>query len=174
MMTNPIKSRKVLIPTIIGLGLLVAIITVGPVSVIAEPSKTPMPSITGSVNVQQTMKDFINQHRTVSFSEAAAVAEKQVTNGVVMNGISGVVQGYLAYTFFVVDSQNETGYKIIVDAGNSQVLYKSDGISLKDMGKFAHGKMGFGPFGGHGFGGKMMAHGWPQAPDTTTPAPEQQ
>ena len=118
------------------------------------------------------MKDYIDQHRTVSFSEAAATAEKQVTNGVVINGQSGIVQGYLAYTFFVVDSQSETGYKVIVDAGNNQVLYKSDGINFKDQ-KFGNGPMGFGSFGHHGFDGKMMKPNWNPSTSTKT-APEQQ
>jgi hypothetical protein len=178
-MTNPIKSKKVLIPAIIGLGFLAVILTVGPISAIAEPTKTKMPDITGSVNVEQTMKDYIAEHRTISFSEAASTAEKQVTNGVILSGQSGIVQGYLVYTFFVLDSQNETGYKVIIDAGNNQVLYKSDGISLKDMGKFAHGFKGFGPFGGHGFGGHfdgrmMPSQGWTEEPNAENPAPTEQ
>lgn len=173
-MTKFIQNKKVLFSVIAGLALVAIMMTIGPVSAIAEPSGKQMPAITGSVNVKQTMKDYIDQHRTVSFSAAAATAEGQVTNGIVMRGQSGVVQGYLAYTFFVVDSQSETGYKVIVDAGNNQVLYKSEGTSLKDM-KMSHGPMGFGPFANHGFAGKMMKpDGWAPNPDTNTPAPEQQ
>jgi hypothetical protein len=173
-MTNPIKNKKVIIPTIVGLGLFAVVLTaIGPISAIAEPSgNTQMPTIAGSVNVQQAMKDYLADHRTTSFSAAASIAERQVDNGVILSGQSGVVQGYLAYTFFVVDNKGDTGYKVIVDAGNGQVLYKSDGMSLKDMGKFGQKHIGFGPFGGHDFGGRMMKQ--QIAPQSDTTNPEQQ
>ena len=52
----------------------------------------------------------------------------------------GVTQGYLTYTYFVVDKAKETGYKVIVDAGNGKVLYTSEGQSMASFGSWkGHG-----------------------------------
>ncbi|MBI5378489.1 MAG: hypothetical protein HZA82_07705 [Thaumarchaeota archaeon] len=168
-MTNSIKSKKIFIPTITGIALLaVVLVAFSPISAIADSSTNPkIPQISGSVNVEKTMKDFIKEHRTTSFAEAATTAEHQVSNGVAVNGNIGVVQGYLVYTFCVMDTSSDTSYIIMIDAGNGTVLHKSDGISMKDMGKFGHG-FGHG-FGGHAFGGKMMPQNWSDKTDSGTP-----
>jgi hypothetical protein len=60
-----------------------------------------------------------------------------------------VTRGYLTYTYLVVDPVKETGQKVIVDAGNGQLLYTSEG---QPMGSFSQLPM-FGPLGvgkGHG------------------------
>ncbi|HSA98621.1 MAG TPA: hypothetical protein VLF17_06045, partial [Candidatus Nitrosotenuis sp.] len=120
------------------------------------------------VNVEKTMKDFIKEHRTTTFSEAAATAEHQVSNGAVVGGNIGVVQGYLVYTFRVMDTESNSVYMIMIDAGNGTVLNKSDAIPMKGMGGFGHG-FGHG-FGGHSFGGKMMSpQNWPDKTDSGTP-----
>ena len=180
-MTNTLKNKKVIIPAIIGLASLAVVLTVfSPILAIAAESSTnasQMPQITGSVNVAETMKNFIKEHRTTSFSVAASTAEHEVTNGVAIGGHIGIVQGYLAYNFFVVDTENETGYKIVVDAGDGKVLYKSDGMSLKDMGKsfgfgpFGHGSFGHDSIGKHGSDGEwMMPHqGDMDKPDSQSP-----
>ena len=80
-----------------------------------------MSKITGSVNVGDAIKNFTKDNQKVSFSAASATAEKQVTNGKVLGGHIGITQGYLVYTFFVVNPENQTGYKVIVDPGNGQV-----------------------------------------------------
>jgi hypothetical protein len=41
-----------------------------------------------------------------------------------------VTQGYFAYTYLVANPTDETIHKVIVDAGNGQVLGKSEGVSL--------------------------------------------
>ena len=174
-MTNTLKNKKVVIPAIIGLASLAAVLTVfGPILAIAESSTnaSQIPEIAGSVNVAETMKSFIKEHRTTSLSEAASTAEHEVTNGAAIGGHIGIVQGYLAYTFFVVDTENETGYAIMIDAGDGKVLYKSDGMDLKDMGKsFGFGPFGHGPSGKHGFGGGwMMPHqGFMDRADSESP-----
>jgi len=169
-MTNSIKNKKILVPTIAGLVLLAVVLAAfSPISAIAESSNQKMPQISGSVNVAKTMKDFIKEHKTTSFAEAANTAEHQVPNGVAVNGNIGVVQGYLVYTFFVMDTENDISYIIMIDAGNGTILHKSDGVSMKDMGKFGHGAFGHG-FGGHGFGGKMMSpQDWSDKTDSGTP-----
>lgn len=41
-----------------------------------------------------------------------------------------MTQGYFAYTYLVANPTDETIHKVIVDAGNGQVLGKSEGVSL--------------------------------------------
>lgn len=157
-MTNTLKNKKVVIPAIIGTASLAVVLTVlSPILAIAESTNaSQMPQITGSVNVAETMKSFIKEHRTISLSEAASTAEHEVTNGAAIGGHIGIVQGYLAYTFFVVDTENETGYTIMIDAGDGKILYKSDGKSLKEI----HKSFGFGPSGHHSFGKHGFGGGW--------------
>jgi hypothetical protein len=107
-----------------------------------------MPQINGSVSIANEASNFINENVKVSFVAAAQAAQGQVTNGTVLGGHMGIVQGYLVYTFFVADAANQTGHLVIVDAGNGNVLYTSESQS---MGSFGHPMM-FGAWGGHGFG----------------------
>jgi uncharacterized membrane protein YkoI len=113
-----------------------------------------MPQINGSVSVANETINLIKENVKVSFVAAAQTAQGQVTNGTVLGGHLGVVQGYLVYTFFVADTGNQTGHLVIVDAGNGNVLYTSEGQSF---GSFGHPMM-FGPWGGHG-GGFGQWHG---------------
>jgi uncharacterized membrane protein YkoI len=117
-----------------------------------------MPKINGSVSIANKASNFINENVKVSFVAAAQTAQRQVVNGTVVGGHLGVVQGYLAYTFFVADTSNQTGQLVVVDAGNGNVLYTSEGQSF---GFFGHPM--FGPWSGHGFGGwhgAGMAQHW--------------
>jgi len=181
-MTNPLKNKKVVIPAIIGLASILVLTSLSPILAIdgSSTNASQMPQIAGSVNVADTMKTFIKEHRTISLSVAASTAESQVTNGAAIGGHVGIVQGYLVYNFFVVDTENETGYNIVVDAGDGKVLYKSDGIALKEMGKsfgfgsFGHGSFGHESFGKHGFGGKwMMPHqGYMDKTDSESTEPQ--
>ena len=116
-MTNTLKNKKIVIPAVIGLASLAVVLTVfSPILAIAESptNASQTPQITGSVNVAETMKTFIKEHRTISLSVAASTAENQVTNGTAIGGHVGISQGYLVYNFFVVDTENETGYKIMM------------------------------------------------------------
>ena len=70
-----------------------------------------------------------------------------------MGGHIGVTQGYLTYTYYVANPTNDTAHIVIIDAGNGQVLYTSEGKQIGSWGQLSI----FGPFGqekGHeGFGG---------------------
>ena len=108
-----------------------------------------MPQINGSVSVANETSNFIKENVRVSFVAAAQSAQGQVTNGTVLGGHLGVVQGYLVYTFFVADAANQRGHLVIVDAGNGDVLHTSEGRSFSSFGP----PMMFGRWGGHtGFG----------------------
>lgn len=116
-----------------------------------------LPQINGSVSVANETRNFINENVKVSFVEAAQTAQGQVTNGTVLGGHLGVVQGYLVYTFFVADTASQTGHLVIVDAGNGNVLHTSEGLSF---GSFGHPMM-FGLWGGHGGFGDWHGQGKP-------------
>lgn len=116
-----------------------------------------IPQINGSVSLANEASNFINENVNVSFVAAAQTAQGQVTNGTVLGGHLGVVQGYLVYTFFVADTSNQTGHLVVVDAGNGDVLYTSEGRSF---GSFGHPMM-FGPWGGHGGFGEWHGPGKP-------------
>jgi uncharacterized membrane protein YkoI len=116
-----------------------------------------LPQINGSVSVANETRNFINENVKVSFVQAAQTAQGQVTNGTVLGGHLGVVQGYLVYTFFVADTASQTGHLVIVDAGNGNVLHTSEGLSF---GSFDHPMM-FGLWGGHGGFGDWHGQGKP-------------
>src|SRR5829696_9908395 len=65
-----------------------------------------MPQINGSVSIANEASNFINENVKVSFVAAAQTAQGQVTNGTVLGGHMGIVQGYLVYTFFTADAEN--------------------------------------------------------------------
>ena len=58
------------------------------------PGYHPIPSITGSVIAAQNMNAFIKNNQKVSFQLASEIAAKKTTNGTVIGGHLGVVQGY--------------------------------------------------------------------------------
>src|SRR5215212_7902108 len=74
-----------------------------------------MPQINGSVSIANEASTFINENVKVSFAAAAQTAQGQVTNGTVLGGHMGIVQGYLVYTYFVADAANQTGRLVVVD-----------------------------------------------------------
>ena len=116
-----------------------------------------MPQINGSVSLANDASNFINENVKVSFVQAAQTAQGQVTNGTVIGGHLGVVQGYLVYTFFVADTANQTGHLVIVDAGNGNVLHTSEGLPFASFGS----PMMFGPWSGHGGFGEWHGQGKP-------------
>jgi hypothetical protein len=153
-MTNSkLVNKKVLIPAAIVSvaialtiwGLSTAIAAVNQTMNNSMPGFTQLPTINGSVNAGQTVKNFIKDNLKVSFVQASEIAEKQIANGTIVGGHLGVVQGYLVYTFFVVNVQDHTGHLIIVDAGNGKVLYTSQAQIMGSFGGFWHGP--FGPWG---------------------------
>lgn len=158
-----LKTHQKLLAVIFGVAILA---TTGLTAVYAasDPTQTQTqpPQIQGSINLQQMIQSSIQ----TKFSTAADTAASAITNGKVIAGGLTVKQGYIVYSFQVIDDKNMV-YSVIVDAANGSVLYKSDG----------HQAMGFGGFGmGHG-GMKMhkFRAGGPagsssQPPTTTTPS----
>jgi uncharacterized membrane protein YkoI len=178
--SESLVQKKVLIPTIIGFGILLsaAFVLATPIENswaqqlqqrgMNQTSDTyqygELPKINGSVNVRDGIKNFFAENAKTPFLTAAQTAQDQIANGTVLGGHIGVTQGYLTYTYFVSNPTNDTVHKVIVDAGNGQVLHTSEG---KQIGSEAQsmfesfgqrkghegfgGGGGFGPFG-HSFG----------------------
>lgn len=94
-----------------------------------------IPKINGSVNIVENIGEIFKQNAKVSFPIAAETAQKQIANATVVGGHLGVTQGYLTYTYLIVDTNKQTAYRVIIDAGNGNVLYKSEG---QPMGSFGH------------------------------------
>lgn len=107
-----------------------------------------IPQINGSVSVANEASNFINENVRVPFVEAAQTAQGQVANGIVLGVHLGMVQGYLVYKFFVVaNNANQAGHLTVIDAGNGNMLYTSEGHPL---GSFGHSSI-FGPRSGGGY-----------------------
>jgi hypothetical protein len=128
MINSKYVNKKILIPVaIIAVAAGLAIWGLPAIAVVNQtinraPSYTQLPTIAGSVNVGQTAMNFLKNNLKVSFLQASEIAGKQVANGTIVAGHLGVVRGYLVYTFFVVNTQDQTRHLIMVDAGNAKVL----------------------------------------------------
>ena len=75
------------------------------------------------------------------------------SNERVTGGQLAQVQGYLVYTFKVVNYDAGTYKVVIVDAGNGSVLYTSDSMTLQN------GGLGCGGWGHHQHSGGSMNWG---------------
>jgi uncharacterized membrane protein YkoI len=157
-------NKKVQIATILGVGILLsAIFIVSPlVFTIAQQSTTTtttaneidmsqyktLSSINGSINIAEGITNFLKENTKIPFNAAAETAQQQVTNGTVVGGHLGVTQGYLTYTYLVVNPIDETVHRIAIDAGNGKVLSTSEGQSLDSiLANLRDG--GFGQWKGH-------------------------
>lgn len=164
-MSTNLLSKKVIIVAILAVGAVSAILVASSIAQATAQQQQKMmwsgegmPQINGSVNVANETSDFINENVKVEFVAAAETAQGQVADGKVLGGHLGVVQGYLVYTFFVANTANQTGYLTVIDAGNGEVLYTSEG---QPVGSFGHSM--YGHWGGHGYGGwggHWKGHGW--------------
>lgn len=161
---SKLLSKKVLIVAILAVGAISVILVASSITLATAQqhqqyhqrmmmmmwSGQGMPQINGSVSVANETSNFINENVRVPFVEAAQTAQGQVTNGTAFGGHLGVVQGYLVYTFFVANTANQTGHLTVIDAGNGDVLYSSEG---QPLGSFGHSSMYGHLGGGHGYGG---------------------
>lgn len=147
-------NKKVIIVAILAVGAVSAILVAPSIAQATVQQQRKMmwagegmPQINGSVSIANQTSNLINENVKVSFVTAAETAQGQVDNGRVIGGHLSVIQGYLVYTFFVTNTANQTGHITIVDAGNGDVLYTSEGQPLGSFG------VPYGHWGGHGFGG---------------------
>lgn len=164
-------SKKVLITSILGVGILLsAIFLISPlVSTMAQQQQQrqqqlgtnetilnqykPGSTINGSVNIADNIVNFLEENTKIPFTAAAETAQQQIINGTVLGGHLRVTEGFLAYTYLVANPSDKTIHKVIIDAGNGQVLSASEGTSLESFGQlrhenFEHWKGHHGFFGG--------------------------
>lgn len=162
---NFLTKKVIIVVAVLAVGALSTVLVVSSiVQVTAQEQQQRMmmsrfgeglPQINGSVSIANETSNFVNENVKVSFLAAAQTAQGQVTNGTVLGGHLGTLQGYLVYTFFVSDIDNQTGHLVVVDPGNGNVLFTSAGQSFD---YFGH-QMPFGLWGGHGHGGIGQWHG---------------
>jgi len=146
-------SKKVLITSVLGVGILLsAIFLVSPlVSTMAQQQQQllgtnetilnqykPGATINGSVNIADNIVNFLEENTKIPFSTAAETAQQQIINGTVLGGHLGVTEGFLAYTYLVANPSDKIIHKVIIDAGNGQVLGASEGASLESFGQLRH------------------------------------
>jgi uncharacterized membrane protein YkoI len=171
--SKKLVRKKVLIPAIIGVGILLsaAFVLASPLGnswaqqqqqqqqelgmnkTIAASEYGAIPKINGSINVREGIRNFFTENAKTPFITAAQTAQNQIANGTVLGGHIGVTQGYLTYTYLVANPTNDTAHMVIVDAGNGHVLYTSEGKQMGSWGQPMFGPFGYGRGGHEGFGG---------------------
>jgi hypothetical protein len=166
---NFLTKKVIIVVAVLAVGALSAVLIVSPlVQATAQEQQRQrmmmmpgfgegLPQINGSVSLANETSNFINENVKVSFPAAAQSAQGQITNGTVLGGHLGVLQGYLVYTFFVSDTDNQLGHLVVVDSGNGSVLFTSEG---HPFGSFGH-PIGLGPWSGHGGIGQWHGPGKP-------------
>jgi hypothetical protein len=131
----------------------------------SNQTRTGIPQLNGSINVQQQTNRFIQDNLRVPFATALETAQAQVQNGTAISGNVAVVQGYLVYIFKVANFGAETSRIVIVDAGNGSALYTSGDMPLHIGGLGGYGCSG----GGHkGFGNHWSNYDRGTTSDTTS------
>ena len=115
---------------------------------------TSIPDIKGSVSFQNATNAFMRDNIKVPLATALSTVQNQAgSNERVTGGQLAQVQGYLVYTFKVVNYDAGTYKVVIVDAGNGSVLYTSESMTLQNGGLGCGG--GWRHNHHHNFGGNM-------------------
>jgi hypothetical protein len=158
----PMKSKQFLMLGGIAMALAALFTTMSLHEILAQETnnstqynqtRTGIPQLNGSVNVQQQTNRFIQDNLRVPFATALETAQAQVQNGTAISGQVGVVQGYLVYIFKVANFGAETSRIVIVDVGNGSVLYTSADMPLHIGG-------GLAGYGCNGAGQKGFGNHW--------------
>ena len=123
-----ITSKKITFPVLFAAAIFaITLIGYAPIDVSAEYDKFSIPEISGTISITETSDDYSDDAKIV-LSVAMAVAENSVENGKAMWGKLDVVQGFLVYKIGVL-ANDDVFHKAVIDAGNGEALYVSDGIS---------------------------------------------
>jgi len=118
-------KKKITIPAIIVASIFaIAIVSFSPSDALAEYGEYSIPEITGSIAVDGDYSGL----EQISLADAMSVAEDSVDDSNAMWGKLQVIQGYLVYKVGLL-SDDDIFYKVVVDAGDSSVLYVSEGKS---------------------------------------------
>ena len=123
-----ISKTKITLPVLIAASIFaVSIVTLSPNYVSAEFNKFEIPEISGTITIAEQSDDYSDKAEIV-LSVAMAVAENSVENGKAMWGKLDVVQGFLVYKIGVLVN-DDTFHNVLVDAGNGESLYISEGVT---------------------------------------------
>jgi len=135
------KERKHVIVAAIAFGLvMVSLMVLAPAiaTTVERSNGHKMPEIDGSANVGEAINEIIEENLKVEFTQAASTAEAELSDNTdtIIKGKLGIAQGYLVYKFIGINDEEQEKYKVIIDAGNGDVLYKSEAISMKEFSTF--------------------------------------
>lgn len=131
-MNQVISNKKTMLAIVLSIAMVAAVGTTvsahadtqsGNNATLQPPGKFiySMPQIQGTIDISQLLIKSVK----TTFIDAAKTAQSAVTGGTVTGGELGPYQGYYVYNFSVLDSSGKM-HLVIVDAGNGQVLSKTD------------------------------------------------
>ena len=123
-----ISKTKITIPILVVASIFaVSIVSFSPSYVSAEYNQFEIPEISGTISITEQSNDYSDKAE-IALSVAMAVAENSVENGKAMWGKLDVVQGFLVYKIGVL-ANDDTYHKVLIDGGNGELLYVSDGVT---------------------------------------------
>ena len=105
----------------------ITLLSNSPSDISAEYDKFSVPEISGTITIADTSADYSDDAKIV-LSVAMAVAENSVENSKAMWGKLDAAQGFLVYKIGVL-ANDDISHIVLVDAGNGESLYVSDGVS---------------------------------------------
>ena len=125
------------------------------VETVNRTQKQQQVNITGSIPLQSTISQALRSEIQVPMAEAITTAQNTAgENSSVVAAFLSPLKGFLVYNIGVMDANN-TLYKVIVDPGNGEVLFTSEGRQLDSFHQLMSGpfenKKGY-DGGGHGKG----------------------
>ncbi|MDH3360964.1 MAG: hypothetical protein OEL56_02155 [Nitrosopumilus sp.] len=123
-----ISKIKITIPILAAASIFaIAMISFSPINASAEYGQSQIPEISGTIAISEE-SDGYSDKAIIALSVAMAVSENSVENAKAMWGKLDVVQGFLVYKVGVLANDN-IFHKVVVDAGNGEALYVSEGVS---------------------------------------------
>ena len=121
---------------IIAIMAIVALVgTIGLSPAFADWDKTKYPNIEGTIPVQNN--DNYLELTQITLVDAMTIAENKVTDSKSMYAKLSPINGYLVYKVVMSNDDHEYS-KVLVDAGNGDVLYVSDAKSFDSNKKKKH------------------------------------
>jgi len=140
------NNKKITFSAIIGLFAIVVVAMSPSVMAQEDAEEKPdkiRPEITGSLPISETVAENLASVN-VGILDAMTIAQEQVDGKVVRAGLAPM-QGYLVYKIAI--ATDDSVYRIIVDAGNGEVLYISEGKTFEEIDSmFADRKIRHGDF----------------------------
>ncbi len=91
-----------------------------------------IPEIEGTIAVGESIRENIESVK-IDALEAGTIAAESIEEGKVILGGIIPTQGYLMYHYGVASYADDHLYRVIVDAGNGEILHTSEGISLAEL-----------------------------------------